>query len=70
MQTEWKVEGRGAATKIIANCPACHTLRQFHGDPMKVVQEKFKHNLCNGLVESIPTEIRDQYWERAAVSQY
>jgi len=68
MATEWKVEGKGPATKIMATCPVCHTSRTFHGVPVKVVKQLFKHNLCDGLVEPIPTKIRDLYWDRTVVS--
>ena len=67
--TEWKVEGIGSAAKIIATCQLCLTSRTFQGVPVKVVKQLLKHNLCDGLVESIPTEIRNLYWDRTVVSQ-
>jgi hypothetical protein len=70
MATEWKVMGNKAATKITATCPVCHTGATLHGEPGKVIRKRFKHNGCKGLVESIPTAIRDEYWDRAVVSQY
>jgi hypothetical protein len=36
---------------------------------MQVVLAKSKHNLCKRRVERIPTNIRDEYWQRAVVSQ-
>ena len=54
--TEWKVEGTGSPTKIIATCPLCHTSRTFEGVPVRVVKQLLKHNLCDGLVEAIPRE--------------
>lgn len=75
MATEWKVEGTGAKTKIIATCPVCHYTQTFLdddglGDHLKVIQRQFKHNLCNGLIENIPPEIRDLYWQRAVISPH
>ncbi len=70
MATEWKVEGSGPKTKITANCPVCRSGVSICGEPKKVIRSKFKHNGCKGLVESVPTNIRDDYWQRAVVSQY
>jgi hypothetical protein len=69
MATQWQVEGTGSATKIIAICPVCHTSRTFHGVPVKIVKQLFKHDLCDELVEPIPTEIRNLYWDCTVVSQ-
>jgi hypothetical protein len=70
MATEWKVEGKGAETRIKANCPACKSGEKFHNVPAEeFVHLRFKHGGCKGLVETIPTEIRDLYWERAVVSR-
>jgi hypothetical protein len=69
-QTRWKVEGSNKRTKIAAYCPVCKTKGTIGGDdPMQVVLAKSKHNLCKRRVERIPTNIRDEYWQRAVVSQ-
>jgi|SRR5882762_7207080 len=68
--SNWKVEGNGRWTKIVVNCPACNSGATLHGAPESVVRKRFKHNGCKGRVEAIPTETRDEYWQRAVVSQY
>jgi hypothetical protein len=70
MATEWKVEGEGPKTKITANCPVCHSGATMIGEPFAVIKAKFKHNGCKALVESVPVKTRDEYWQRAVVSQY
>jgi hypothetical protein len=79
MATEWKVEGQGTGTKIIAECPVCHSGRTFPFRGIFPFHEisgpkfnnalRFKHNLCGGLEEGIPNDIRDEYWQRAVISQ-
>jgi hypothetical protein len=69
MATDWKVEGNGPKTKIKASCPVCHSEATMHGDPGKVIHEKFKHGGCEALVEPIPMDIRDEYWQRAVISR-
>jgi len=69
--TEWKVEGTAAQTKIIANCPLCHSGKTFHDIPEEeFMSRRFKHDGCNGLLELIPLEIRDEYMKRKIVDRY
>ena len=72
-KTNWKVEGTAAVTKIIANCPVCHSGETFHDVPAKEFMSRrfmLKHSGCNGLLEPIPTEIRDEYMKRKIVDRY
>ena len=68
-KTEWKVEGGGQATRILANCLACHNSAMMYGPPEKGSRQVFRHGGCAGKVEAIPKEIIDLYLQRAVISE-
>jgi hypothetical protein len=71
MATEWNVEGTGRETRIRARCSVCHTVGTFHDElpgSMRVFCLPFVHNGCEELVEPIPSEVQEEYSERAVGS--